>query len=86
MAAAGHQAEAALDEIIEQYKGNYILAVEGNPPLNRTACSASSAASPSSSSCKSGRGLQGDHLLGGLRLLGLRAGGATRTRRGHAGP
>ena len=34
MAAAGHQAEAILDEIIEKYKGNYILAVEGNPPLN----------------------------------------------------
>ena len=34
MAAAGHQAEAALDEVIEKYKGQYILAVEGNPPLN----------------------------------------------------
>ncbi len=34
MAAAGHQAEAILDEIREEYKGNYIVAVEGNPPLN----------------------------------------------------
>lgn len=34
MAAAGHQAEACLDEIIEKYKGNYLVAVEGNPPLN----------------------------------------------------
>ncbi len=34
MAAAGHAAEAALEEAIEKYKGNYILAVEGNPPLN----------------------------------------------------
>ena len=34
MASAGHQAEAALEETIEKYKGNYILAVEGNPPLN----------------------------------------------------
>ncbi|MCB1330368.1 MAG: hydrogenase small subunit, partial [Maritimibacter sp.] len=34
MAAAGHQAEAALQDTIEKYKGNYILAVEGNPPLN----------------------------------------------------
>jgi hydrogenase small subunit len=33
MAAAGHQAEAALEETIAKYKGNYILAVEGNPPL-----------------------------------------------------
>ena len=33
MAAAGYQAEAALEETIKKYKGNYILAVEGNPPL-----------------------------------------------------
>ena len=33
MAAAGHQAEAALEEVIKKYKGNYILACEGNPPL-----------------------------------------------------
>ena len=33
MAAAGHQAEAALEDTIAKYKGNYILAVEGNPPL-----------------------------------------------------
>ncbi len=35
MAAAGHHAEAILDEVIAQYKGNYILACEGNPPLNQ---------------------------------------------------
>ncbi|MGI9134017.1 MAG: hydrogenase small subunit, partial [Rhodoferax sp.] len=35
MASAGHQAEAILDEIMTKYKGNYILAVEGNPPLNQ---------------------------------------------------
>jgi hydrogenase small subunit len=34
MASAGHQAQACLDETIAKYKGNYILAVEGNPPLN----------------------------------------------------
>ncbi|WP_299444760.1 hydrogenase small subunit [uncultured Rhodospira sp.] len=33
MAAAGHQAEEILDEIRQTHKGNYILAVEGNPPL-----------------------------------------------------
>lgn len=33
MAAAGHNAEAIVTEIVEKYKGNYILAVEGNPPL-----------------------------------------------------
>lgn len=35
MASAGHQAEAILEEITHKYKGNYILAVEGNPPLNQ---------------------------------------------------
>ncbi|MFX8266505.1 [NiFe] hydrogenase small subunit HydA, partial [Acinetobacter baumannii] len=34
MAAAGFQAEAILDEIRHNYKGRYIVAVEGNPPLN----------------------------------------------------
>jgi hydrogenase small subunit len=34
MAAAGHQAEAIIEEVKAKYKGNYILAVEGNPPLN----------------------------------------------------
>jgi len=34
MAAAGHQAEAILEEVKAKYKGRYILAVEGNPPLN----------------------------------------------------
>lgn len=34
MAAAGHQAEAILEEIMTEHRGNYIVAVEGNPPLN----------------------------------------------------
>lgn len=34
MAAAGHQADAILEETRAKYKGQYILAVEGNPPLN----------------------------------------------------
>jgi len=33
MAAAGHQAEAVIEEVMRKYKGNYVLAVEGNPPL-----------------------------------------------------
>ncbi len=33
MAAAGHQAEQIVEEIRRDYKGRYILAVEGNPPL-----------------------------------------------------
>jgi hydrogenase small subunit len=35
MAAAGQQAEAIIDETIEKYDGNFILAVEGNTPLNQ---------------------------------------------------
>jgi hydrogenase small subunit len=34
MAAAGFQAEAIMEETMRTYKGRYILAVEGNPPLN----------------------------------------------------
>ena len=34
MAAAGHQAEAIVEETIKKYDGNFIVAVEGNPPLN----------------------------------------------------
>lgn len=33
MAAAGKQAEECLAQIMETYKGNYVLAVEGNAPL-----------------------------------------------------
>ena len=33
MAAAGEQAEEALEDTIEKYKGQYIVAVEGNVPL-----------------------------------------------------
>lgn len=35
MASAGHQAEQILEETREKYKGGYILAVEGNSPLNQ---------------------------------------------------
>ena len=34
MAAAGDQANAAYEEAIKKYRGQYILAVEGNVPLN----------------------------------------------------
>jgi hydrogenase small subunit len=33
MAAAGHQAEQCIEDIRRDYKGQFILAVEGNPPL-----------------------------------------------------
>jgi len=34
MAAAGHQAEEILEQTVAKYDGNFILACEGNPPLN----------------------------------------------------
>jgi hydrogenase small subunit len=34
MAAAGYQAEEILEQTIAKYDGNFILACEGNPPLN----------------------------------------------------
>ncbi|MCA9625440.1 MAG: hydrogenase small subunit, partial [Myxococcales bacterium] len=33
MAASGHQAEKCLTDVMEQYRGEYLVAVEGNPPL-----------------------------------------------------
>lgn len=46
MTAAGHQAEAILEEVMTKYKGNYILAVEGNPPLNQDGMSCIIAGKP----------------------------------------
>ncbi len=39
MTAAGHQAEAIIEEIKTKHKGNYILAVEGNPPTEQNGMS-----------------------------------------------
>ncbi len=46
MAAAGEAAERALEESMEEYYGNYILAVEGNPPLNEDGMFCISAGKP----------------------------------------
>ena len=46
MAAAGQQAEAIVEEIVRDYKGNYILACEGNPPLNQEGMSCIIAGKP----------------------------------------
>jgi hydrogenase small subunit len=46
MAAAGHQAEAIIHETVEKYKGNYLLACEGNPPLNQDGMSCIIAGKP----------------------------------------
>lgn len=38
MAAAGHQAEEILEDIMRNYRGAYVLAVEGNVPLVEETC------------------------------------------------
>lgn len=46
MAAAGTQAEAIIEETIKKYDGNFILAVEGNAPLNQDGMSCIIAGKP----------------------------------------
>ncbi len=46
MAASGVQAESIVDEIIADYPGEYILACEGNPPLNQEGMSCIIAGKP----------------------------------------
>ncbi len=46
MAAAGDQAEAIIEETIQKYDGNFILAVEGNTPLNQDGMSCIIAGKP----------------------------------------
>jgi hydrogenase small subunit len=74
MAAAGHQAEAIIEEVKKKYKGNYIVAVEGNPPLNEDGMFCITAAGRLSNQLRNRGRRQGHHRLGRLRLLGLRAG------------
>ena len=76
MAAAGHQAEAALEEVMTRYKGNYILAVEGNPPLGEDGMYCIPGGKPVRREAEArGEGRQGGDRLGLVRLVGLRAGG-----------
>ncbi len=84
MAAAGTRAEEVFEDIITQYNGKYILAVEGNPPLGEQGCSVSAAVD---------RLLRNSNVplpepvrlsLGNLRVPGLRAGRATQSDAGNA--
>ena len=85
MAAAGHQAEAILEEIRQKYKGNYILAVEGNPPLNEDGMFCIDGGRPFVEQLKEmAADAHGRHRLGLLRLLGLRAGGQAQPDPGRA--
>jgi hydrogenase small subunit len=87
MAAAGEAAERALEESMEEHYGNYILAVEGNPPLNEDGMFCISAGKPFVEKLRHvAAGCQGHHQLGGVRLLRLRAGRAPEPDAGDAGP
>lgn len=85
MASAGHQAEAIVTEIVEKYKGNYILAVEGNPPLNEDGmfCIIGGQAFCGTTAlcCHE---CEGHHFLGFLRFPGLCAGGSSEPDSGNA--
>ena len=75
MAAAGHQAEAALEQVMKDYKGNYILAVEGNPPLGEDGMFCMPGGKPFVEKLKhAAKDAKADHRLGLVRLVGLRAG------------
>ena len=87
MAAAGHQAEELLEQTVEKYDGQYILACEGNPPLNEDGMYCIQARQALRREAHAhGRSLQGDHRLGFLRVLGLRAGGTAESDAGDADP
>ena len=75
MAAAGHQAEEALEQTIAKYKGNYILAVEGNPPLADDGIYCIPGGTPIVDKLKHVRqGRKGDRVVGFVRLVGLHPG------------
>ncbi len=78
-------AEEVFEDIITQYNGKYILAVEGNPPLGEQGMFCISSGRPfiektQTCRCRS----QCDYRLGNLRVLGLRAGRATQSDAGNA--
>ena len=85
MAAAGHQAEAIIDETIEKYDGNYILAVEGNPPLNQEGMSCIIGGKPFFRTIAArSQAQQSDYFLGQLCLLGMRASCTPQSNPGRA--
>ena len=87
MAAAGYQAEEILEQTIAKYDGNFILACEGNPPLNEDGmyCIQGGQALRGKTA-PHGESLQGHHCLGFLCLLGLRAGREPESDARHAHP
>ena len=75
-AAAGEQLRANAHETIAKHKGNYILAVEGNPPLADDGVYCLYYGRPFVDVLREyAEGREGDHLVGLVRVVGLRASG-----------
>lgn len=77
MAAAGTQAEEVFEDIIAQYNGKYILAVEGNPPLGEQGMFCISSGRPFIEKLKRAAAGASAIIAWGTCVLGLRAGRAT---------
>ncbi|MFP2047211.1 hydrogenase small subunit [Escherichia coli] len=85
MAAAGTQAEEIFEDIIAQYNGKYILAVEGNSPLGEQGMFCISSGRPFIEKLKrAAAGASAIIAWGNLRVLGLRSGRATESDAGNA--
>ncbi len=74
MAAAGQQAEQALADVMREYKGNYIVAVEGNAPLNEDGMFCILAGEPFPEKLNASARMLKRLSHGVLRIMGLRAG------------
>ncbi len=85
MAAAGHQAEEALEQTIAKYKGNYILAVRRQSAARRRRHLLHPGRQALRREAQARRqGREGDHLLGLVRLVGLRAGREAQSDTGNS--
>ncbi|GHL35339.1 hypothetical protein ECZU27_05050 [Escherichia coli] len=84
MAAAGTQAEEVFEDIITQYNGKYILAVEGNPPLGEQGMFCISSGRPFIEKLKRAAAGASAIIAWGTCASGLRAGRATQSDAGNA--
>lgn len=84
MAAAGTQAEEVFEDIITQYNGKYILAVEGNPPLGEQGMFCISSGRPFIEKLKRAAAGASAIIAWEPARPGLRAGRATQSDAGNA--
>lgn len=84
MAAAGTRAEEVFEDIITQYNGKYILAVEGNPPLGEQGMFCISSGRPFIEKLKRAAAGASAIIAREPARPGLRAGRATQSDAGNA--